>query len=72
MAGDKLRSDIRDWLSSPDPWKNHNIARKSRYEQTGSWFLNGNTLLEWKESGHNSVLWIHGKRPLLSSIPLSQ
>jgi hypothetical protein len=72
LAGDKLRSDIRTWLSPPDPWKNYNIARKSRHEQTGTWFINGSTLSEWKESGRNSLLWIHGKRQLLLALTLPQ
>jgi hypothetical protein len=67
MAGDKLRSDIRNWLSPPDPWKNHDIARELRHGETGAWFVNGETLSEWKASGSSSLLWIHGKRRLLPS-----
>ncbi len=62
MAGDKLQQDVRNWLSPPDPWKNHHIARKSRHKGTAAWFVGGNTLSEWKSSGPNSLLWIHGKR----------
>jgi ankyrin repeat domain-containing protein 50 len=62
FIGDKLRDDIQIWLSPPDPWKNYNVARESRYKDTGAWFVNGTTLSEWKESGPSSLLWIHGKR----------
>ena len=57
--------DIRRWLSPPDPWKNHNIACKSRHGESASWFLQGNTYSEWKASkAPGSLLWVHGKRPL--------
>jgi hypothetical protein len=62
LAGDKLRNDIFRWLSPPDPWKIYNVARESRYGDTGAWFVNGNALSEWKASGSSSLLWIHGKR----------
>ena len=65
LAGDKLQRDIRSWLSPPDPWKNHNVARGSRHSETGAWFVHGGTLSEWKASGRSSLLWIHGKRQLL-------
>jgi hypothetical protein len=64
LPGNKLQQDIFHWLSPPDPWKNHNISRELRYSETGSWFINGNTLSEWKVSGPRTLLWIHGKRKL--------
>ena len=64
LAGDKLQQDIFRWLSPPDPWKNYNVARRSRHSGTGAWFVNGTTLSEWKTSGPSSLLWIHGKREL--------
>jgi hypothetical protein len=59
--------NIQKWLSPPDPWKNFNIARESRHSETGAWFLEGNTLSEWKDSGPSSLLWINGKRQLSPS-----
>jgi len=59
-----LQSDIRSWLSPPDPWKNYNIARELRHSKTGEWFINGSALSEWKASGASSLLWISGKRQL--------
>ena len=64
MAGDGLLDNIQKWLSPPDPWKNFNIARESRHSETGAWFIKGNTLSEWKDSGPSSLLWINGKRQL--------
>jgi hypothetical protein len=62
LAGDQLQEDISRWLSPPDPRKNYNVARESRYGETGMWFVNSNTLSEWKASGPSSLLWVHGKR----------
>ena len=67
LAGDKMQQDIRNWLSPPDPWKNHNLARRSQHSGTGTWFIRGNTLSEWKASGPSSLLWVLGKRQLPSS-----
>jgi len=82
MAGDELQRDLRNWLSPPDPWKNHHIACESHHEGTAAWFLEGETFSEWKASGPSSLLWIHGKRELpsgayffftdIDSFPLSQ
>jgi hypothetical protein len=65
-----LLSKIQNWLSPPDPWKNFNIARKSRHGDTGAWFVKGTTLTEWKASGPSSLLWINGKRQLLPSVDI--
>jgi hypothetical protein len=59
-TGDKLQQDVRNWLSPPDPWKNHNLARESRHGGTGTWWIEGDAYAEWKSSG--SLLWVHGKR----------
>jgi hypothetical protein len=57
-----VRCDVRNWLSPPDPWKNHNVAHESRHNGTGTWWIEGDTYAEWKSSGPSSLLWIHGKR----------
>jgi hypothetical protein len=57
-----LQQDVRNWLSPPDPWKNHNLARGSRHSKTGTWWIEGDAYAEWKSSGSSSLLWIHGKR----------
>ncbi|KAF8467477.1 hypothetical protein DFH94DRAFT_600255, partial [Russula ochroleuca] len=67
LAGDKLQEDVQNWLSPPDPWKNHNLARGSRHTGTAAWFVASSTLPEWKSSGPRSLLWIHGKQQALIS-----
>ena len=57
---DEMRQQkIHRWLSSPDPSTNHNRARRSRQENTGSWFLESKTYAHWQEQ--KSLLWLHGK-----------
>jgi hypothetical protein len=68
FTGDQLRQDLRRWLSAPDPWTNHNVARKSHYRGTATWFTQGQTFAEWKSTG--SLLWIHGMRAYLQLLSL--
>jgi hypothetical protein len=72
LAGDRLQQEIRNWLLPPDPWKNHNIACKSRHRGTTTWFVRGDSFSEWKSSGQGSVLWVHGKRTLSPVLVLLQ
>lgn len=72
LAGDKLQQDICGWLSPPDPWRNHNIARELHRAGTAEWSIQGTTFSEWKSSGPSSVLWIHGKREFRPEITPSQ
>jgi hypothetical protein len=67
--GEKLQEDIRRWLSPPDPWKNHNTARKSHSKETSTWLIEGSTFVKWKSSGLDSLLWINGKRKYLRLTP---
>jgi hypothetical protein len=57
-----LQRDVRNWLSPPNPWKNHNLARGSRHSGTGAWWIQGDAYAEWKSAGSGSLLWINGKR----------
>ena len=63
--GDKLRKDVRKWLSPPDPSINHNIACEAHHRGTATWFTHGAAYENWKARG--SLLWIHGKRMFLYS-----
>ena len=67
--GDQLQRDVRKWLSPPNPWENHDTARKSHHRGTSTWFIQSNAFKEWKSSSPNSLLWIHGKRGCLGPIP---
>ncbi|KAF8532395.1 hypothetical protein JB92DRAFT_2682269, partial [Gautieria morchelliformis] len=57
---DKHRQEIYHWLSAPDYRPKHWNACKEREGDTGSWFLQGVSFLEWK-SAAQSFLWLHGK-----------
>jgi len=57
------------WLSAPDPWTNHNIARNAHHSGTAKWFTQGDIFGEWKSTG--GLLWIHGLRTLIIFHPLS-
>ena len=64
----QLRQDVRRWLS-PDPSTNHNIARNAHHKGSTTWFFEGSTYEEWKITGSEFLLWIHGKCvPLFHSV----
>ncbi len=62
LTGDELQQNMQRWLSPPDPWKNHSIARESQHSGTATWWIHGETFSKWKSSGPSSLLWLHGKR----------
>ncbi|KAH9053169.1 hypothetical protein EDB87DRAFT_1690943 [Lactarius vividus] len=55
----QLIQPLRTWLSPPDPFTNHNIARKAQHKGTAVWFFQGSIFIEWESTV--SLLWIHGK-----------
>ncbi|KAF8485423.1 hypothetical protein F5888DRAFT_345616 [Russula emetica] len=57
----QLRQDLRRWLSPQDPSTNHNIACSAHHKAKATWFFEGRTYNEWKSTGSESLLWIHGK-----------
>ena len=70
LTGNQLRQDLRRWLSPQDPSTNHNIACNAHHKGTATWFFERRTYKEWKSTGSESLLWIHGKRvPLSHSAP---
>ena len=71
-TGNRLRQDLRRWLSPPDPSTNHNFACNAHHKGTATWFFEGRTYNEWKSMGSESLLWIHGKRmpcPIMPPAP---
>ena len=62
LTGNQLRQDLLRWLSPPDPSTNHNIAWNAHHKGTTTWFFEGRSYKEWKSTGSNSLLWVHGKR----------
>ncbi|KAI6802850.1 hypothetical protein KC361_g973 [Hortaea werneckii] len=47
------------WLSAPDPWTNHNSARRGHEDSTVNWLLQSHEYQKWKSSTGDHV-WIHG------------
>ena len=66
LTGNQSRQNLRRWLLPPDPSMNHNIACNAHHKGTATWFFEGRTYKEWKSTGSDSLLWIHGKRTSLS------
>jgi hypothetical protein len=64
FVGDQLQDKFRRWLSPPDPWTNHNIAREAHHHGTATWFTEGDMFGQWKSTG--SFLWVNGLRARLS------
>ena len=62
LTENRLREELRRWLSPPDPSTNHKIARHAHHKGTATWFFEGRTYKQWKSIGSESLLWIHGKR----------
>ncbi|KAH9080612.1 hypothetical protein EDB83DRAFT_999443 [Lactarius deliciosus] len=52
------RSDLRRWISPPNPSVNHNLACDTHHNGTTTWFSQCNAFDEWKNNG--SLLWIRG------------
>jgi hypothetical protein len=67
---EKQREKLQTWLSPPDPSVNYNTARDAYHGGTAAWFTQDHTFRDWKASGSESFLWIHGKRKFLSSLRL--
>jgi hypothetical protein len=60
-CADKKLSEIRKWLSAPDPSTNYQKALKLRQADTGGWFLKGEEYTTWiKEAAWPSPLWLYG------------
>jgi hypothetical protein len=64
VTGKQMRQDIHSWLSPVDPSTNHEIASNAHHEGTATWFFHGGIFEEWRTTP--SLLWINGKRTLLS------
>jgi hypothetical protein len=62
------RSKINDWLSCPNPSKEHTLARSRHEETTGSWLVEGDEFSKWMNS-QNSFLWLYGGGKLLIKLP---
>lgn len=59
LIGSKHRK-IMEWLSSVDPSKAREAARKSRASGTGVWFTQSKIFQNWIGSATSSILWLSG------------
>ncbi|KAH9021028.1 hypothetical protein EDB84DRAFT_548951 [Lactarius hengduanensis] len=59
MKRNQLQKDARNWISPPDPSKNHIIARRIHSGESAVWFTRGPIFDKWNLVG--GLLWIHGK-----------
>lgn len=78
---DEHRREIATWLAAPDPFPNHNAARKKRQPSTGMWLLDSKAFTRWIRDDNRydyfipfcnnssnirlSFLWLYGIRKLL-------
>ncbi|KAH9066283.1 hypothetical protein EDB87DRAFT_703626 [Lactarius vividus] len=66
----RLRRDLRNWVSPPDPSINYNTACSAHHEGTASWLTRGDPFKAWRADG--CLLWVHGKpgsgKSILSSV----
>jgi hypothetical protein len=67
FAGDRVRENLRSWVTPPDPSTNHNIACGIQHDGTAQWFFQGGIFSAWKSTG--SLLWIYGKRMFSLLVP---
>ena len=66
LTGNQLLQELRRWLAPPDSSTNHVVACSTYHKGTANWFFEGRTYKDWKSTGFESLLWIHGKRVPLS------
>jgi hypothetical protein len=52
--------EITSWLGPPNPWTNHEAARKLHEQRTGTWLLESSKYLAWKTGHHVQCLWLYG------------
>jgi hypothetical protein len=75
IATQQIENDFGDlkfqaWLSPPDPSINYNTARDAHHHGSATWFTQHHTFQDWRASGSESLLWIHGKRIISSSFTI--
>ena len=56
------RTRILQWISSISYEDKHNTACEGHTGWTGEWLLEHQTYDNWKSSGENTILWLHGIR----------
>ena len=59
LRANQISSGLRDWLSPPDAFVDHNAACAKRHPGTGTWLIKDLQFQRWL-TGENSVLWLKG------------
>ncbi|KZP30950.1 hypothetical protein FIBSPDRAFT_69905 [Athelia psychrophila] len=59
ILSDDKADKIWKWLDAPDSSGNFLAAREKHHEQTGTWFIEGEEYLRWKETP-DPALWVYG------------
>ena len=59
LRTNQTSSDLRDWLSAPDVFVDHNAACVKKHPGTGTWLIKDSQFCNWL-TGENSVLWLKG------------
>jgi len=54
------RTIIQDWLSTQPYAAHHRAQLKKVLKGTGSWLLQDETFLAWRQAPESSLFWLHG------------
>ncbi|KAK3989426.1 ankyrin repeat-containing domain protein [Cladorrhinum sp. PSN332] len=60
LKDNQKRSELLKWLFNTDPNINHNAACVRRGKGTGSWLLNNEQFLKWRDESEVSLIWLSG------------
>ena len=52
--------DMRKWLSTAEPEKNHENAKAKRHMPLGDWLFGQRKFTDWENSNQSSILWLCG------------
>ena len=66
------RQKILEWVSGVKCEDHHAEVVKIRLEGTGTWLLQRQEVQGWLESEESSILWLHGKGNIYTSVLLEQ
>ncbi|KZP09386.1 hypothetical protein FIBSPDRAFT_938507, partial [Athelia psychrophila] len=59
IVNDQTAKEICWWLGAPDTSRNYHAARETHHSQTGSWFIQHEKFVRWKELP-DRPLWLYG------------
>ena len=66
------RQKILEWVSGVKCEDHHAEVVKIRLEGTGTWLFQRQEIQGWLESEESSILWLHGKGNIYTSVVLEQ